>query len=156
MPSIQTMPRNSYRGNLTQYAKITLSHVQPPNHTAHGIQELKRHVHRKLKACNVPQCLWGFCSKWSCDVCSKTASNNPYLEGHTPFKAVTGNTPDISSIADINFCEPVWYYDEIASFPEPKRKMARWLGEAHNTGQAMCYFILPSNGIPIARSTVVL
>jgi hypothetical protein len=32
--------------------------------------------------------------------------------------------------------------------------MARLLEEAHNIGQAMCYFILPYNRIPIARSTV--
>jgi hypothetical protein len=76
------------------------------------------------------------------------------LEGRTPFEAVTGNTPDISSISDYDFYEPVWYFDEISSFPEPKCKMARWLGEAYNIGKAMCYFILPTNSIPIARSTV--
>jgi hypothetical protein len=67
---------------------------------------------------------------------------------------VHGHTPDISSIATFNFYEPVWYYDQIAEYPQPKRKLARWLGEAHNVGQAMCYWVLPKSGVPIARSTV--
>jgi hypothetical protein len=107
-----------------------------------------------MKARNVPHRLWDFCSKWSCDICSKSASDHTYLNGRTPYEAVTGHTPDILSVADFDFYEPVWYFDEKASFPEPKQKMARWLGEAYNIGQAMCYFILPQNGIPIAQSTV--
>jgi hypothetical protein len=37
----------------------------------------------------------------------QTANNHPYLEGCTPFEAVTGNTPDISSIAVFDFYEPL-------------------------------------------------
>ncbi len=62
--------------------------------------------------------------------------------------------PDNSSVTDFDSYEPVWYFDEVASFPEPKWKMARCLGEAYDIGQAMCYFILPESGIPIAISTV--
>jgi hypothetical protein len=62
--------------------------------------------------------------------------------------------PDNSSVTDFDSYEPVWYFDEVASFPEPKWKMARCLGEAYDIGQAMCYFILSESGIPIAISTV--
>jgi len=37
-------------------------------------------------------------------------------------------------------------------FPEPKHDMARWLGEAHNVGQAVDYYLLPKSGIPIVQS----
>jgi hypothetical protein len=67
---------------------------------------------------------------------------------------VHGHTPDISSIASFNFYEPLWYLEQTAEFPKPKKKLARWLGEAYNIGQAMCYWVLPKSGIPIARSTV--
>ncbi len=67
---------------------------------------------------------------------------------------IMGTTPDISSLIDYDFYEPIWYYDELSQFPEPKRKIARWLGEAHNIGQAMTYYILPLLGIPIIRSSV--
>jgi hypothetical protein len=62
--------------------------------------------------------------------------------------------PDVSSLIDYNFYEPIWYYDEISQFHEPKRYIGRWLGQAYNVGQAMCYWVLPSNSIPMARSTV--
>lgn len=62
--------------------------------------------------------------------------------------------PDISSIMDYDFYEPVWYYDETAAFPESKRHIGRWLGQSYNIGQAMCYGILPLSGATIAHSTV--
>jgi hypothetical protein len=119
-----------------------------------GIRKLKRHVHRKMKSRNVPQQLWDFCCKWSCDVKSKTSGTAFQLEGRTPYEAILGDTPDISSLIDYDFYEPVWYYCETNTFPEPKRLLARWLGEAHKVGQAMCYYILPASGIPVACSTV--
>jgi hypothetical protein len=32
--------------------------------------------------------------------------------------------------------------------------LGRWIGVAHRIGQAMCYWILPESGIPIARMTI--
>jgi len=42
----------------------------------------------------------------------------------------------------------------LCTLAEPKRHIGRWLGQAYNVGQAMCYWILPLSRIPIARSTV--
>jgi len=70
-----------------------------------------------------------------------------------PWEVVMGDTPDISSLSEFDFYEPVWYY-EPGDFPEPKWHLARWLGEAMNIGQAMCYYILPASGVPIVRSSV--
>lgn len=70
-------------------------------------------------------------------------------EGRTPYESMYGHTPDISSLCNFDFYEPVWYYDP-QEFPDDKRKMARWLGETHGIGQAMCYWLLPESGIPIA------
>jgi hypothetical protein len=81
------------------------------NRAEGAICELKRHVRRKMKACNVPSRLWNFCSKWSCDVRNKTANNSFPLEGHTPHEVVTGNTPDISSLTDFDFYEPILHYE---------------------------------------------
>jgi hypothetical protein len=84
-----------------------------------AICELKRHVHRKMKARNVPLQIWDFCCKWSCSVKACTARNLYPIQNHTPFEVVTGYTPDISSLAAFNFYEPVWYYDP-DDFPKPK------------------------------------
>jgi hypothetical protein len=82
------------------------------NRTERSTWELKSHIQKKIKARNVPSKPWDFCCKWSCNVCSKTSSNNYILEGSTPYEAVTGNTPDISSLIDYDFYEPIWYHDE--------------------------------------------
>lgn len=74
------------------------------------------------------------------------------LHGPTPFELVTGNTPDISEYISFEWYQPIWYYDS-TSFPEPARHLGRWIGVAHNTGQAMCFWILPISGIPIACTT---
>jgi hypothetical protein len=78
-----------------------------------------------MDAYKVPRRLWDFCVKWSSDVRNKTVNNRFSLEGRTPYEVVHGHTPDISSIATFNFYEPVWYYDQIAKYPQPKRKLAR-------------------------------
>jgi hypothetical protein len=39
-------------------------------------------------------------------------------------------------------------------FPNQTRLPARWLGVAHRVGQAMCYWLLPESGVPIARTTI--
>ena len=64
------------------------------------------------------------------------------------------NTPDISSLLPYDFYEHVWYLDQTSEFPQPKRKLGRWLGEAHNFGQAMCYWIMSETATPIVRSSV--
>jgi hypothetical protein len=65
-----------------------------------------------------------------------------------------GNTPDISSLVSFVFYDAIWYYDETPAFPEPKRKVGRWLGEAHDYGQAMCYWLLSDTAQVITRSNV--
>jgi hypothetical protein len=66
---------------------------------------------------------------------------------------ITGNTPDISELLEFGWYQPIWYY-EPEVFPNQTRQPARWLGPAHRVGQAMCYWILPELGVPIARTTI--
>jgi hypothetical protein len=132
----------------------TEPHSPWQNRAENAIRELKRHVRRKMAANKVPARLWDFCVKWSSDVRNKTSSNRFELDGRTPYEAVLGHTPDISSLTTFNFYEPVWYLEQTEEFPKPRRKMGRWLGEAYNIGQALCYWVLPASGIPIAQSTV--
>jgi len=70
-----------------------------------------------------------------------------------PYEVLTGNTPDISELLDFKWFQHVWYY-EPSVFPEQNRKIARWIGIAHRVGQAMCFWILPISGEPIARTTI--
>lgn len=40
------------------------------------------------------------------------------------------------------------------AFPEQQQIVGHWIGVAHRVGQAMCYWVLPPSGIPIARTTI--
>jgi hypothetical protein len=124
------------------------------NRAEGGIRELKQHVHRKMTSKSVPLRLWDLCCRWSCEVRNKSAGNLYQLEGRTPYEAVMQNTPDISSLLPYDFYDYVWYYDQTADFPEPKRKPGRWLGEAQSFGQALCYWVMSDTATPIVRSSV--
>jgi hypothetical protein len=56
------------------------------NRAEGAIQELKRHVRRKMVGKRVPHRLWDFCYKWCCDVKNKTSGNIYALNDRTPFK----------------------------------------------------------------------
>ncbi len=49
------------------------------------------------------------------------------LDGCTPYEHMTGNTPDISEYTDYEWYQSFWYLDQEASFPDDKRKLAKWL-----------------------------
>jgi len=149
------------QGSFKQLCKdynIPCTYTEPyspwQNRAEGGIRELKRHVHQKMTSKKVPQRLWDFCCKWSCEVRNKSAGKLYQLEGRTPFEAVMGNTPDISSLVSHDFYDYVWYYDQTPEFPAPRKKVGRWIGEAHSFGKAMCYWILSKNAEPIVRSTI--
>jgi hypothetical protein len=100
-----------------------------------------------------PKRLWDFCARYVSELRCVTAQPLYSLHGRTPHELVTGNTPDISEYLAFHWYQPVYYYDS-AAFPGERELMGRWIGVAHNVGQAMCFWILPKSGVPIARTTV--
>ena len=66
----------------------------------------------------------------------------------------TSQTPDISEYTEFGFYEMIWYYDEMAVFPEDRRKLGRCFGVAHRIGQALCYYLLNQDAQIIVHSTV--
>ncbi len=123
------------------------------NRTEVEIRELKRHVCRLMNRTATPHKLWDFCCLYVTDLRSRLARPLPQLNGRTPYELITGNTPDVSEFLEFEWYQPIWYY-EPSAFPQQNRLIARWIGIAHHVGQAMCYWILPQSGIPIARTTI--
>jgi hypothetical protein len=119
-----------------------------------GNRELKKAVRYTLYKTNAPRRLWDFCATYQAKIRNLTAHPLYALQGRTPHELVTGNTPDISEYTDYQWYQTIWYLDQDASFPEDKRKLAKWLGVAHRVGQALCYYILTSNGKVLVRSSV--
>jgi len=131
----------------------TEPHSQFQNRAEINIREVKKLSRRLMHSTNSPKRLWDLCAKHVAELRCLTAQPLYSLHGRTPFEMVTGNTPDISEYISFQWYQPVWFFDN-TSFPEPTKHIARWIGVAHNIGQAMCFWVLPSSGIPIARSTV--
>ena len=74
--------------------------------------------------------------------------------GRTPWEVVTGSTPNILEWIEFDWYQPVWYHDPGDFLNNNLEHVGRWLGVSHRVGQALCYWILPSSGRPIARTTV--
>jgi hypothetical protein len=47
------------------------------------------------------------------------------------------DTTDISHLCEFAWYDWIWYLDPV-DFPEDKRNLGRWLGPAHDIGDAMC------------------
>jgi hypothetical protein len=136
---------------------IAMSNTEPyspwQNRAEGLIKEIKRHVRRLMSRTRSPKRLWDYCAVYVSDLRNRLALPLYQLHGRTPYEILTGNTPDISEYLEYEWYQPVWVHNP-ATFPEQQRVIGRWLGVAHRVGQAMCYWILPSSGIPIARSTI--
>jgi len=102
---------------------------------------------------NMPTMLWDYCCQYTVGLRNRLARPLPQLHSRTPHDMITSNTPDILEYLEFMWFEPIWYY-EPRVFPEENKPLTYWLGIAHRVGQAMCYWILPSTGVPIARTTL--
>jgi uncharacterized lipoprotein YehR (DUF1307 family) len=123
------------------------------NRTEIEIREIKKHARRMMERANTPVKLWDFCVNYVSHLRNHISQPLSQLQGRTPYEIVTGNTPDISELLEFEWYQPIWYY-EPSKFPHQNKHIGRWLGIAHRIGQALCFWILPRSGIPIARTTI--
>jgi hypothetical protein len=75
--------------------------------------------------------------------------------GHMPETIMTGNTADISHIAEFGWYEWGMFHDNNKpSYPDNKLILGHYLGPAIDTGLALTAKILKSNGVFVCRSTL--
>jgi hypothetical protein len=74
--------------------------------------------------------------------------------GQVPETIMTGNTANISHIAEFGSYEWVMFHDNKPSFPDDKLILGYYLGPAFDTGSALMAKILKSNGVFVCRSTL--
>jgi hypothetical protein len=143
---------------LNKFGGVKQSVVEPyspwQNRAEGEIREVKRQVARIMAATNASKRLWDYCVEYACELRCRTARPLWKLKGRTPYEVVTGDTPDISEWLEFGWYDPVFYRNPGAFPANEPAQVGRWLGVAHRVGQALCYWILPISGIPIARSTV--
>ena len=80
-----------------------------------------------------------------------TAIHSSKLQGRTPLKDMTRETPDISEYLDFGWYDRVWYKKDTGL---GETKIGQFLGPSHQFGSLMSYWILPDSGIPVSRTTV--
>eukprot|EP00957_Ditylum_brightwellii_P085880 6533147-Ditylum_brightwellii.AAC.1 len=71
----------------------------------------------------------------------------------TPHQACFRTTPDISTLLQYQFYQPIYYSDQEA-FPTTSECMGHWLGVAENKGDTLTYWILADNKQVLACSLI--
>ena len=118
----------------------TYSHWQ--NDAEGGIREIKQGTRRTMVATHTPAMLWDHCSEWRAKVMSNTARGNYRLQSQVPETMLTGQTSDISNLAEYGWYEWVKYHD----YSSKEETLGRWLGPTEdNVGSAMASKILMKN-----------
>lgn len=126
----------------------------PWQNAAEGaIRELKKGAGRKAAKAHSPAKLWDHCLELEAMVRSHTSLEHYELQGQVPETLVSGQTADISPIAEHGWYDWVKYYDQGSQFPDPKEVYGRWLGPAPDIGPAMASKVLKANGQVIVLST---
>ena len=131
--------------------RTTEPHTPSQNRCEIEIRETKDHYRRLMDRKRVPEELWDFGMKYTADIRQIIA--RPNLDHRSAYEVLTGRTPDISNLLDFEFYDWIKYFEPTA-FPASREVLGRWLGQAHDVGQALCYYILKENGQVIARSSV--
>ena len=132
-------------------ATYTEPHSPWQNRAEYSIGEVKSHARKLMQSTNTPVRLWCFCYEYCADILSLCATGRFDLQGRTPYETVMNYTPDISEYASYGWFQWCWYFDEKTK----SKRLCRWLGPAHNIGQAFCSYILLESGEYIARSSVL-
>jgi hypothetical protein len=101
-----------------------------------------------------PKRLWDHCVERQAYIRSCTANDVYALNGQVPETIVSGETADISAIAEFQWYEWVKFRDTSVSFPEDAMILGRDLGPAIDIGPAHTRKILKANGQIVYHSTV--
>ncbi len=89
-----------------------------------------------------PKCLWAHCLELEAYVHSCTSNDIYMTAGQVPETIMTGNTADISHIAEFSWYNWVMFQDNEPSYPDDKLILGHYLGPAIDTGSALTAKIL--------------
>jgi len=116
------------------------------------IQEVKKFTLQMMDRIKCLSNLWMLCMLHAADILNHLAHVN--LKNRTPTEVMFGVTPDISSLIQFHWYQPVFYYDRNASYPDSKEKYGHFVGVAHNVGDALTYKVLTDHDQVIMRSVL--
>ena len=117
------------------------AHTPNANQAEDVIRELKRSYRRMMIATNSPEVLWDKCLSYLAHVRSHTALSIKSLNGEVPAALLTGDTPDISHLAEFGWYDWVWYISPEDEKME-RKVLGCYLGPSTDIGDALCACIL--------------
>ena len=107
-----------------------------------------------LDRTGAPSSLWLLALTYVCMIVNHTA--NASIGHAIPMQVLTGVTPDISSLLQFDWYEPVYYKMEESHFPSMSNEQSRYfVGISEHVGHALMFLILTDDTQKIIHQTVV-
>jgi len=129
-------------------------HQQQQNFAERRYQDVKHMANHLIDWTGAPASLWLLALMHVCFITNLAASA---LIGYAiPAQVLDGITPDISSILQFDFYEPVYYRAHESEFPSSSvEKTGRFVGISETVGHAMTFKILTDDTQKIIHCSVV-
>ena len=104
-----------------------------------------------------PEVLWDYCIEWCAQVRSHTALNINGLNGQVPATTMTGDTSDISFLAEFSWYEWVWYISPQGTLDKSLhvKRLGRYLGPATAVGDALCGLVMTEKATVLERTSII-
>ena len=118
-----------------------------------SIRELKKASARRQTKAGSPKRLWDHSLEFESLIRSHTVNSCFELQGQVPETYIKGETADISEFAEYGWYQWVMFRDTVASYPEDKVVLGRYLGPSKDVGPAMTAKILSKSGNVRHRTT---
>jgi hypothetical protein len=136
------------------HVRQTEPHTPFSNAAERAIKELKKGAGRQMVRSKAPKVLWDHCIEREAYVRSNTALDISSLQGQVPETLISGETSDISTLAEFQWYEWCKFRDSVVAYPGDKELLGRDLGPAIDIGPAHTRKVLKQNGQILYRSTV--
>ena len=129
-------------------------HCQHQNAAERRYQDAKRLANTLLDRTGAPPSLWFLALTHVCMILNHTV--NASIRHAIPMQVLTGVTPDISSLLQFDWYEPVYYRTEESHFPSmSNEKPGRFVGISEHVGHALTFMILTDDTQKIIHRSVV-
>ena len=129
-------------------------HYQHQNIAERRYQDIKRRTNKILDWSGAPASLWLHALTHVCYITNHAA--NASIGNEIPLQVLEGTTPDISSLLQYDFYEPVYYKAHEADFPsESVEKSGRFVGISETVGNALTYKILTDDSQKVIHRSAV-
>ena len=129
-------------------------HQQHQNAAERRYQDVKRLANTLLDRTGAPPSLWFLALTYVCMILNYTS--NASIDHAIPIQVLTGTTPDISSLLQFDWYEPVYYKTEESHFSSmSNEKQGHFVGISEHVGCALTFMILTDDTQKIIHRSIV-